>query len=183
MDSRPWGDFKRNGMLKFLSVAVPGYTGPSSRTVQRRLTKLYRKKKEDFKTELAQTSQLSLTADLWKSKRNRHFLCITVHYTSDDFVPKSKVLSFKKFTGRHYAKTIRAHMEKVINEYSLLGKITSTTTDNGSNIRLATSKRSLFGIRIHCLCHALNLTIFNGLKLWEKKKNVEADNEAVEENK
>ncbi len=32
-DARCWGDLKRPGMIKFLSVAIPGYTDPSSRTV------------------------------------------------------------------------------------------------------------------------------------------------------
>ena len=100
---------------------------------------------------------------------------------NDDFLLISKVLSFKKFHGHHCAKFIRAHMEQVITEFGLLGKIISTTTDNGSNIRLATTKRSIFGIRIHCFAHALNLTIVNGLRLW-KKKNVNNENEAVEEN-
>ena len=48
-DARCWGDFKRPGMAKFLSVAVPGYTGPSSRTVRRKLSKLYFDKHHDFK--------------------------------------------------------------------------------------------------------------------------------------
>jgi hypothetical protein len=182
IDSRPWGDFKRSGMLKFLNIAVPGYTGPSSRTVQRNLSKLYKKKREDFQSELSEISNLSITADLWKSKSSRHFLCITTHSMSDTFISNSKVLIFKKFNGRHCAKSIRAHMEKVITQFGLLGKITSTTTDNGSNIRLATTKMRLFGIRIHCLAHALNLTIHNGLRLWEKKKDVAAENETVEEN-
>jgi hypothetical protein len=45
MDSRPWGDFRRNGMIQFLKVAVPGYSGPCGRTVQRNLANLYRKKR------------------------------------------------------------------------------------------------------------------------------------------
>ena len=52
VDARSWGDFRREGMIKFLSVVVPGYKGPASRTVQRSLAKMYVKKQEEFKTEL-----------------------------------------------------------------------------------------------------------------------------------
>lgn len=183
LDSRPWGDFKRIGMQQFLRAAVPGYTGPASRTVQRNLSKLYKEKKEDFKNELSETPNLSITADLRKSEERRDYLCITAHWMSGDFLSESKVLSFRNFNGRHCGKSIRTHMEQIINEFDLSGKITSTTTANGSNIRLATTKRRIFGVRINCLAHALNLTILNGLHLWEnKEKNAEDENEDVEEN-
>ena len=67
LDGRPWGDFRRPGMAKFLSVAVPGYKGPSSRTVQRALSKLYFQKQYELKAELAEVPNLSLTVDLWRS--------------------------------------------------------------------------------------------------------------------
>ena len=51
IDGRPWGDFRRDGMSQFLKVAVPGYTGPCSRTVQRNLFQLYNKKKKTLKTD------------------------------------------------------------------------------------------------------------------------------------
>lgn len=95
----------------------------------------------------------------------------------DQFFSHGKVLRFKKFNGRHCAKNIRTYMEQIIKEFGLQGKIISTTTDNGSNIRLATTKRRIFGICIPCIGHALNLAIINGLRLWEKKKNAEAENE------
>ena len=157
-------------MQKFLKIATPGYSSPCSRTVQRRLTKLYIKKKEEFKKELSKISSVSITTDMWRSKNNRHFVCVTVHSMDEKFICRSYVLSFKKFHGRCIAKKLRSHLVQVLKDFNLLGKITTTTTDNGSNIKLATSNQNLFGTRIHCLAHALNLTIHNGLHLWMKKK-------------
>ncbi|CAF1582881.1 unnamed protein product, partial [Didymodactylos carnosus] len=168
-DARPWGDFKRSGMANFLSVAVPGYTGPSSRTVQRMLAKLYFQKQEDFKIELAKVPNVSITADLWQNARRRHYLCMTVHWLDSNFHLKGKVLSFRKFKGRHLAIRIRLHMKRIIAQYDLLNKITASTTDNGSNIKAATGQIRFFGVRFHCLAHALNLTIHKGLHLWPKK--------------
>jgi hypothetical protein len=170
VDARPWGDFKRDGMEKFLSVAVPGYTGPSTRSVQRTLAKLYVKKKEEFKTELAHVPNLSITVDLWKSGNRVHYFCMTVHWLTSSFDLKGKVLSFRKFRGRHTASRIRAHMKRIIVEFDLLNKITASTTDNGSNVKAAARQLRLFGARFHCLAHALNLTIQKGLRMWPKKK-------------
>jgi hypothetical protein len=168
-DARPWGDFKRGGLTKFLSAAVPGYTGPSSRTVQRALSKLYTKKREDFKSELAKVSNVSITVDLWRNARHHHYLCMTIHWLDSNFNLKGQVLSFRKFNGRHFANRIRLHMKRVLVQYDLLNKVTATTTDNGSNVKAATEQIRLFGVRFHCFAHALNLTIHKGLRLWPKK--------------
>ena len=170
VDSRSWGDFRRKGMQKFLQIATPGYFGPSSRTVQRRLCQLYLKKKAEFKEKLSSVQYASLTADLWRSKKNRHYLCITVHFIDDLHVSKSHVLSFRKFHGRHTGQKIYSYLLKVIDEFGLKEKISSITTDNGSNIRLATTKKSIFGRRFYCVAHALNRTIHVGLRLWAKTR-------------
>lgn len=170
IDSRPWGDFRQKGMQRFLQIATPGYFGPCSRTVQRKLSNLYFNKKEEFKIKLATIPSVSLTADMWRSKKNRHYLCITVHFIDELHVSKSHVLSFRKFHGRHTGDKIYSYLFKVIEEFNLKGKVSSITTDNGSNIRLATNGRSLFGERLYCVAHALNRVIHVGLRLWAKSK-------------
>jgi hypothetical protein len=177
IDSRSWGDFKRPGMIKFLSIAVPGYTGPSSRSVQRKLSNLYSEKQHDFKNELGEVSNLSLTADLWKSKRCHHYLCMTIHWLDSNFNLKGKVLSFRKFKGRHVSHRIRVHMKRILTNYNLMNKIVASTTDNGLNVKAATSEVRSFGVRFHCMAHALNLTIHKGLRLWPKKKSSTRENE------
>ena len=66
---------------------------------------------------------MSIAAGLWKTRRRRHYLCITAHSMNDDFVLISKVHSFKKLNGHHCAKLIGAHMEQIITEFGLRGKI------------------------------------------------------------
>ena len=182
LDSRCWGDFKRPGMTKFLATAVPGYTGPSSRTVQRRISQLYSEKYQEFKNELAETTNVSITVDLWRSKNGHHYLCITVHWIDSNFNLKAKVLSFRKFKGRHLSLRIRRHMKRVLTSFNLTNKITASVTDNGSNVRAASSEIRSFGIRFHCLAHALNLTIHNGLRLWPKNKSMtkQTENNSLE---
>lgn len=171
VDARGFGDFRRSGMQSFLRVAVPGYYGPSSRTVQRHLARFYKKKRIELKEQLASVPSVSLTADLWSSARNQSFLCITAHFiVGEHFDLQSKVLSFRQFRGRHFNARIRAHMHRVLEQFSLVGKVMTTTTDNGSDMRAAASTERLFGVRLHCMAHALNLTVQRGLCLWPKQK-------------
>lgn len=179
-DGRSWGDFKRPGMSKFLSVAIPGYTGPSSRSVQRTLGKLYLEKHRALKAEIVEVPNVSITIDLWRSARCNHYLCITIHWLDANFNLSGKVLSFRKFKGRHLASRIRTHMKRVFVAYDLTSKIIATTTDNGSNVKAATTLARLFGVRFHCLAHALNLTIHNGLRLWPKKASASTENISVD---
>lgn len=170
-------------MAKFLSIAVPGYTGPSSRTVQRKLTKLYFEKYQQFKKELSEVTNLSITVDLWKSKRRHHYLCMTSHWLDSNFNFKTKILSFRQFKGRHLAFRIRRHMERVISNFDLGNKIIATTTDDGANIKAASSQINSFGIRIHCLAYALNLVVHKALLLWPPNKSnaKEAESDLPEE--
>ena len=171
VDARGFGDFRRAGMQSFLKVAVPGYYGPSSRTVQRNLSRLYQKKRAELKKTLASLPFISITADLWRSARNRSFLCMTTHFMLDEtFILHSKVLSFRHFHGRHLSCRIRAHMHRVLQQFDLAGKVATTTTDNGADMKKATELLSVFGVRSHCMAHALNLTVQKGLCLWPKKK-------------
>jgi len=171
MDARSFGDYRRPGMQSFLKVAVPGYYEPSSRTVQRNLSKLYVEKQQELKAELANVPDISITADLWKSARNRCFLCITAQYvTPPNYDSCSKILSFRHFHGRHFGSRIRSHMLRVLKQFDLVGKITATTTDNGSDIKNATGLSRIFGVRFHCIAHGLNLIVHKALGLWPKKK-------------
>jgi hypothetical protein len=117
---------------------------------------------------------VSITADLWRRGRNRSFLCMTAHYIPGEaFNLHSKVLSFRHFHGRHFGCRIRAHMHRVLQQFNLVGKVITTTTDNGADMKKATDLLRLFGVRFHCMAHALNLTVQKGLSLWPKKKNSE----------
>jgi hypothetical protein len=136
VDARSFGDFRQSGMQLFLRVAVPGYYGPSSRTVQRHLARLYEKKRIELKEQLANVPFVSITADLWLSARSQSFLCMTAHYiVGEQFNLESKVLSFRQFRGRHFSARIRAHMHRVLEQFSLVGKVITTTTDNGSDMK------------------------------------------------
>lgn len=151
---------------------MPGYYGPSSQTVKRSLARLYVKKRQELKQDLSKIASLSITTDLWKSARNRCFLCVTVHYLlASTYESCGRILSFRHFRGRHFGSRIRCHIMRVLKQFDIVGKVVATTTDNGSDVKSATSLLRVFGVRFHCIAHALNLVVHKSLHLWPKKKS------------
>ncbi|CAF4876508.1 unnamed protein product, partial [Rotaria sp. Silwood1] len=191
-DSRPFGDFLKtgsvytqDGMKKFLSTALPGYVGPHENTVRTTIKNLYSTKLSELQEELKQVHDVCLTADLWRRPKQNHYLCVTVHYLGRNYRNISKVLSFRRFHGRHLSTRIRRHLTRVVNRFELQSKIVAFVTDNGSDMRAATQRSKIFGIRLYCLCHGLNLTIKNGLHLWKdhKEQDTSTDSKGLQNNK
>ena len=173
MDSRSFGDFRRAGMQSFLKIATSGYKGPAARMVQRNLKNLYDEKKKALKEQLKKIQCVSITADTWRSGRKRHYLCVTAHFVSSNYEQHGTILSFRQFYGRSFAKRLRRHIRTVLAMYRLEHeKVYATTTDNGSDMRKATQCMDIFGIRLHCIAHGLNLVVQKSLNLWPRTKSV-----------
>jgi hypothetical protein len=63
-DGRSYGDLRKNGMLKFLSKAVPGYKPPKRTRVAIRMRANYHRHRWDLKEILKNVKHMSLTTDL-----------------------------------------------------------------------------------------------------------------------
>jgi hypothetical protein len=104
------------GMEQFLAKAVPGYVGPHGNTVRGEMKNQYAAKLLELREELNEIPYVCLTTDLWRRPKKHHYLCVTVHYCDSNYVNKSKVLSFRRFHGRHFAQRIRNHLIRVVNK-------------------------------------------------------------------
>ncbi|CAF1303921.1 unnamed protein product [Rotaria sp. Silwood1] len=166
-DSHSFNIFRKPGMQKFLSKAVPGYRGPNRRTVVKRLKSMYKERRSTIRNNLSSVSDISLSADIWKSIRRDHFLCLSAHYYDEHYQFKSNVIAFRRFLGPHYSDRIEQFITHEVEKLNIETKIRSLTTDNGSDIRLASQNKFKFGTRISCLTHVLNLVVQNGLWLFK----------------
>lgn len=169
-DSHSFNLFRKSGMRKFLELAVPGYRGPHHLTVVKRLASTYKKHRSTTRLNLSSITDISLSADLWKSARRDHFMCLSAHYYDDSFHFQSSVIAFRRFLGTHYSRRIYDFITNEIEKFDIQTKIRALTTDNGSDIRSATQNKSEFGIRISCGLHNLNLITQNGLWLFRMPK-------------
>ena len=135
------------------------------------LKKLYNEKKRLLKEELASIDYVSIATDLWRCGRKRHYICITAHFITATFTQRNTILSFRQFYGRSFAIRLRRHIRTVLAMYGLdKGKLQATTTENGADMRKATQMTDVFGVRLHCAAHGLNLVVQKSLNLWPKSK-------------
>ena len=72
-DSHAFNLFRKKGMQQFLSIATPGYRGPSRRTIVKRLKPLYKRKRLNARQTLSNISDVSLSTDFWQSNHQSHF--------------------------------------------------------------------------------------------------------------
>ena len=64
-DSHAFNLFRKPGIQRFLSLAVPTYRGPNWRTVVKRLKSMYGQHRSTTREKLSVVSDISLTADSW----------------------------------------------------------------------------------------------------------------------
>lgn len=169
-DGHAFGMFRRPGMQQFLDVLLPGYHGPTRKTVKNHLRQLYKQHRSSLRDQFEKIEHLSLTLDLWRNSRRTYFLVITAHYYDDAMEYKSVIISFRRFPGRHLGKRLESFIMKEIKKLNIGSKLTSVTTDSGSDVKAATSNNR-FGTRFPCMAHDINLTISTGLALWKLPKS------------
>jgi len=169
-DSHTFNLFRKPGMQKFLSLAVPGYRGPTRQTVVKRLKHMYKKHRSTVRHHFSTISDISLSADVCQSNRRYHFIRLSAHYYDDQYLLNSTVIAFRRFPGKHSSNRIEHFVINEIEKLNLQTKIRSLTTNNGYDIPSASQNKSIIGIRISCLIHMLNLIIRNGLWLFNTPK-------------
>jgi hypothetical protein len=156
-------------MSSFLSTAIPGYKGPHRKTVRSRIAFLYSKYTAKLRQLLPKVGPIALTSDLWRSSKRISFISLTAHIFTENYETIPIVLGCRRIIGAHLATTIERYIKYELNRYDIKQEqLISITTDNGSNMKKATSVK--FGDRISCMAHNLNLVVNKGLRLWIEPK-------------
>ncbi len=165
-DGLPFNVFRRPGMSKFLSTLMGGFRGPHRKTVRKRIGILYSLYRVKLRSVLSEIGVLALTTDLWKSKRNIHFISLIAHAFTHDYQHIPIVLGCRRIIGSHVATAIEKYIVYELNRLDIKPhQVISITTDNGSNIKKATASQQ-FGKRISCMVHNFNLVVKKGVCLW-----------------
>ena len=109
---------------------------------------------------------IALTLDLWMDSWRTHFLVITAHHYNKQMQYSSIIISFRRFRGRHLSKRLNAFIPREIERLDIEVKVSSITTDSGSDMKAAMSLNQ-FRTRFLCDAHNVNLTIAYNLSLWK----------------
>jgi hypothetical protein len=167
-DGLPFNVFRRPGMSRFLSTAVPGFIGPHRKTIRRKIGVLYSLYLSKLRAIIPKLGFLAITSDLWKNSRNIHFISLTAHTFTHDYQNISITLSCRRIIGKHTAVLIERYIKYELVRLGITPEqIISITTDNGSNMKKATSSFQ-FGQRISCMGHNFNLVVKKGVCLWDE---------------
>lgn len=133
-DGRPFGDFSKPGMLKFLTLAIPGYHPLTRQTVAKMLSIKYKTYRNKLKHYLKKFDYLALTTDIWKNKHLTYFLGLTLHFLDDEFNYVSLTIGLRKFCGRHLGLRLHKFIKMELNKLEISSQIFATTADNGADI-------------------------------------------------
>ena len=83
---------------------------------------------------------MSCTNDGGSSSGAKSFVDVNVHYVTEDFQPKKKILDVFEMKDSKTAENYRARVEEVHRQFGVENKVISYTTDNEPTIRKASVK-------------------------------------------
>ena len=119
--------------------------------------------RKDLKNELKEASTnpiFAFTSDMWTDKyKHRKFLSLSIHWISDDWNLKVKLLGLQELEESATSVNIGINCEKLLSKYFPLIEIPAIlensygVTDGGGNIK------KVFQKRLPCKCHQLNLYV------------------------
>ncbi|GFR84459.1 zinc finger BED domain-containing protein 4 [Elysia marginata] len=162
-DLQPFSVVEDKWFRNLLRILDSRYQLPSRRTVTRTLLpELYKQEKARVKGLLDTSDSVSLTTDIWTSRRTQAFITVTAHFVSNDWKLHSVVLATVRMTESHTAVNIKDELEAVIHDWGLQEKVFAIVTDNASNMVAAVN---LLKVRhVPCYAHTLNLVVNDTLK-------------------
>ncbi|CAG8841748.1 5578_t:CDS:2, partial [Gigaspora margarita] len=114
------------------------------------------------------SSKISITLDIWTSRANVPFICITAHWIDNNWNLKNILLDICMLPHPHTGEEINAKLCSVFAAFNITNKILCATTDGGTNMVLAMRllkdslilKNCNFNFQPRrCLAHILNLIV------------------------
>ena len=163
---------------RFIATLNPWFTIVSRTTVVEDVIKSYENRRSALRETIRDSdSRVCFTADLWTSKQNLGYLCVTCHFINKDWKLQKRIISFNLVASPHDGLTMFTALLKCLKDWHLEHKVFSITLDNAKNnnkmvgyLRTNLSERHLLlgnGGLLHmrCRAHVLNLIVKEGFKI------------------
>ena len=114
-----------------------------------------------LENDLCKAEHISLTMDMWTASSRDGYLGITATWIDNHFDLNNAVLAFSHVPYPHTGDEIAARIEEVCTHWKIRDKVSSVTTDNAMNMRVACRKAGI--PQVPCTAHTLNLIVQKGL--------------------
>ncbi|KAL4564899.1 hypothetical protein LXL04_028975 [Taraxacum kok-saghyz] len=148
---------------------------PSRTTITQDVLDIYVSEAGKLKNYFTKNKQrVSLTTDLWSSRRNLSYMCLTAPFIDKDWIIHKRILNSCPISG-HSGEIIGKYLKKSLFDWGL-DKVFTITVDNASSNdlcihylkrRLNAWKHSVLDsqyLHMRCCAHILSLVIKDGLK-------------------
>ena len=175
LDELPFKTVEHEGFRDFVNMLQPQFQIPSRATITRDCMDLYVSEFESLKKYFAKTKQrVSLTTDLWSSRQNLSYMCLTAHFIDREWAMHKRILNFCPVSS-HSGDIVGKYIEKSLLDWGI-DKVLTITVDNASSNdtclrylkrRLNTWKKSVLegqNLHMRCCAHILSLVVKEGLK-------------------
>lgn len=170
-DMVPLNTVTKGGFKHLLQTLDKRYVVPS-RTYfsQVALPEMYAECRKKVEIELKGADYYASTTDMWSSRTTEPYLCLTVHFISEEFELKSRCLQTSYFPDDHTGDNIALGLQEFLSSWSLDAKWqTCITTDNASNVIKAMEINKW--TRLQCFGHRLHLAIGKLFSLAARASN------------
>nr|BAN05298.1 putative transposase [Dianthus caryophyllus] len=165
---------ERNAFNRYVKKNQPEHKPTGRRRVRSNAMQQYCTLKHKLIADFENMScKFNLTADVWDSGVDYHYLCITAHWVDREWNLQKRIISFSKLEFPHNAINMHNIIMASINEYNIKSKILTVTFDNATSMTAVANmlKNSLESVllngdllHVRCACHVLNLCVRDGLE-------------------
>ncbi|KAJ9538464.1 hypothetical protein OSB04_031197, partial [Centaurea solstitialis] len=132
LDEKPFMIVEQEGFRAFVNMLQPQFQIPSKIIVARDCFEIYTAEKESLKKYFRKTKQrVCLTIDLWSSRQNLSYMCLTAHFIDEDWKIHKRILNFSAVSG-HSGEILGKYIEKILIDWGI-DKVLTVTVDNVSS--------------------------------------------------
>lgn len=110
--------------------------------------------KSNVKEELKEVDYVAVTADLWSSVAQDHYITVTVHYVVEMEL-REKVLHTRAVYVSQTGPVVAEEIDDILDDFEVKSKVIAVTVDNAANIEVAVKKMRV--LKMGCFTHTLNI--------------------------
>ena len=147
--NRPLAVVEDDKLVEAFEIADDKIKVPSRRMIRADIEDAFKKKKAETVEEFSKVEFFSSTNDAGSSSGGKSFVDINVHYLTEDFHPKKKILDVLEMKESKSAVNYRKRVQETENHFGIEGKVFSYTTDNEATMNAAFTSNERNGCFAH----------------------------------
>ena len=136
-NNRPMLIVEDKKLKEAFEISDPKLQMPTRKLITKGITEEFKKKKAETINELSQVEFFCCTNDAGSSFGAKSFIDVNVHYISEDFEIKKKILDVMEMKVAKTAENYRAKVNAKLAEFDILEKTFIFTTDNEATMGAA----------------------------------------------